>query len=288
MTVGELLRLGISKLKSADVEAPALEAGVILCYVLNCDKTYLYVHGDAAAEENKAALYQELLCQRCEGLPMQYITGVQEFMSLDFKVTRDVLIPRQDTEILVEAVIEYAKNREKCCVDILDIGTGSGCIAVSLAHYLDQVRVTAVDISERALEIARINSINNNVSERIEFIKSNIFSELGESCRYDIVASNPPYIPAGEIDTLKKEVREHEPMSALVGGGDGLCFYRTIITQAPSFLKPGGMLAFEVGYNQAEDVSSLMQLQYSEVRIQKDLTGMNRVVLGFLKPDLAG
>lgn len=285
MTISELLRKGIAKLKSAGNEAPVLEAGVILCHVLQCDKTFLYVHGDYAPDADRVKEYMELLGRRCEGVPLQYITGHQEFMSLDFQVTGDVLIPRQDTEVLVETVIGYFKGKYelKENYSILDIGTGSGCIAVSLAKYIANSSVTAVDISEGALKIARSNAVNAGVGNKVAFIKSDLFSGLSSGMRFDAIVSNPPYIRTSVIGTLSCEVREYEPVTALDGGMDGLDFYREITVQAIGFLKPGGLLAFEVGYDQAEAVSEIMQESFSGISFQKDLSGINRVVAGILK-----
>jgi release factor glutamine methyltransferase len=214
---------------------------------------------------------------------------------MDFRVTRDVLIPRQDTEALVGAVIAYAgklpgkhAGNEKvgAFISILDMGTGSGCIAVSLAKYIMNCRVTAVDISEEALDIARFNAANNGVQNKIDFKKSDLFSELGPmgiNKRFDIIVSNPPYIPSGEINNLQKEVKEHEPVIALDGGTDGLNFYRSIIAGAPAYLKPGGgLLALETGYNQAEAVCRLMKRDFCGIEVINDLSGIGRVVMGKL------
>jgi release factor glutamine methyltransferase len=223
----------------------------------------------------------EMLSNRSEGMPVQYITGYQEFMSLDFDVQPGVLIPRQDTEILAETVIGCCrKNREPAT--ILDLGTGSGCIAVSLAYYLDECSVTAVDISEMALKIAYCNAVKNKVSERITFTAGNLFDNLGP-VKFDVIVSNPPYARRHDIRTLQREVRDYEPVQALDGGEDGLWFYREIAGKAAGFLKPGGLLAFEVGYDQSDAVVQILEYDYTDIAVIKDLAGINRVVSGKLR-----
>ncbi|MCX7709788.1 MAG: peptide chain release factor N(5)-glutamine methyltransferase [Clostridia bacterium] len=296
MTINELLRTGIQKLKEVNIEAPALEAGVMLCHVLDCDKTYLYTHGNQSVDNDKADNYADGINRRCNGVPLQYITGHQEFMSLDFVVTKDVLIPRQDTEILVEHVLEHfnagrlLQNKSHANVggaqgyfEILDMGTGSGCIAVSLAHFIKNCRITAVDFSKNALEVAKTNGVRNFVDDRVQFVHSNLFEQINSELRFDAVVSNPPYIETEVIEELSPGVRDHEPVTALDGGKDGLHFYRKICEEAIRFLKPGGLLAFEIGYNQAEAVSKIMDTHYSGVRVLKDLAGLDRVVSGYLE-----
>lgn len=291
MTIGDAFRKGTDIIKSAGIETPALEAGVILCHVLGCDKVYIYTHGDVELQPEKEKEYFELLERRVSGMPVQHITGCQEFMSLTFKVNEHVLIPRQDTEILVETVIEWikkewAKNQKEQAgnkVRIMDMGTGSGCIAVSLAYYIENSFITAVDISEMALKTAISNAQANNVADRITFIHSDLFKDIPEEYRrriYDVIVSNPPYIPTDDIKHLKREVKCFEPVAALDGGRDGLEFYRSIISEADDFLKPGGLLALEVGFGQADVVSELMKGKFEDVRKIKDLSGTERVVSG--------
>ena len=191
------------------------------------------------------------------------------------------MIPRADTEILVEAVIEISKIK-KHPLKILEIGTGSGCIAVSIAYYLKNTFIVASDISQKALEIARTNAIKHGVCKRVEFIKSDLFDNL-KIHGFDFIISNPPYIMRKEIAYLQPEVKDYEPRTALDGGVDGLDFYRGISQKAPLYLKAGGILAFEVGINQAAEVSGLLGRGFSEIKIQKDLAGIDRVVMGKLK-----
>jgi len=283
MTINEAYRKGIGILKNAGIEAPVNDAGVIMCHVLKCDRAFLYSRGADELEENLLKIYFDLLEQRASKVPLQHITGFQEFMSLPFEVGRNVLIPRQDTEILVETVINLCKKNRHERVDILDVGTGSGCIAVSLAYYIPRSFVTAVDIKPEALAVARKNAAINGVSDRIRFVKSNLFDNLdGE--KFDFIVSNPPYIRSGDIESLQDEVKCHEPLAALDGGIDGLDFYRAIVSKAPDFLKEEGMLVFETGYDQAYAVKELMKDYFMDIEIKKDLAGIDRVVTGTLMP----
>jgi release factor glutamine methyltransferase len=283
----DVLLDGTKRLKESNIEAPAVEAGAILCHVLGCNRTYLYSHDDYILDDEQYTRYMLLLDERLEGRPVQYITGHQEFMSLDFIVTPHVLIPRQDTEILVEEVIEYAKGIKGDKIEILDIGTGSGCIAVSLAHYISKSRVSALDVSLQALKIAHANATNNNVDPKITFLLGDVFGGLENingRVLFDIIVSNPPYIPSNDISTLEKQVKDYEPYCALDGGKDGLIFYRRIVEQSISYLKPGGLLAFEVGIGQAQDVKGIMDNSFNNLKIVKDLAGIDRVVMGNFNP----
>ncbi|MCX7842729.1 MAG: peptide chain release factor N(5)-glutamine methyltransferase [Clostridia bacterium] len=284
MTVGELLKKATSIFKEGNnVKTPAREAGVILSHLIKCDKIFIYTNADLNIDEVKAKEYIETVFLRAKGFPLQYITGHQEFMSLDFFVNPDVLIPRQDTEILVETVLEQIKGLHKTHIHILDIGTGSGCIGVSLAYYLPLSRVAAIDISKKALEVGRINAERMGVHSRVTFLESNLFERLEKGKLFDVIVSNPPYIPSSHISGLQIEVREYEPLNALDGGEDGLEFYRSIIKDAGRFLNPRGILAVEVGYNQAGDVAELMSLEFTDITIVKDLSKIDRVVSGRLK-----
>ncbi len=276
MTYNDAYRSGIQILKSTGTEAPANDAGVLLCLAAGCDRIFLYTHGDSLLEENIWHRYREMLQKRADGYPLQYITGKQEFMSLTFEVGPGVLIPRQETELLVETVISACRGRH---AEILDMCTGSGCIAVSLAWNLPDCSVTAVDILPEAIGYAARNAERNGVSEKICFIRGDHFSEISGQ-QFDIIVSNPPYIRSGDINGLKPEVKDHEPHAALDGGIDGLYFYRKIIDKSPEYLKKGGMLAFETGYDQACDVSALLisDGRFGDISVYKDLAGLDRVV----------
>jgi release factor glutamine methyltransferase len=284
MTLKHALTQGIQILRNANIEAPASNAGVILCNVLNCDKTFIYVHHEHILKELEIEEFFSLIESRAKGKPLQYITGHQEFMSLDFFVSPEVLIPRHDTETLVETVLEYSKLIEAKEIKILEIGTGSGCISVSLAHYIDKCEITAVDASGKALEVAGKNALNIGVNNKIKFLLSSLFENIDAGSSYDIIVSNPPYIPSEDIKGLQTEVKEFEPVLALDGGADGLDFYRHIIDRSPFFQKPGGILAFEVGYNQSAEVAKYMKKAYNDIKVIEDLSKIGRVVVGRLEP----
>lgn len=289
MNLRDALRSGAEMLKLANIETPAVDAGVMLCHVLKKDRAYLYAHGEQELIPGAEGEYRALLQRRALGEPVQYLTGYQEFMGLGFRVNSHVLIPRPDTEVLVETVITHAKTlpARNGLVRILDMGTGSGCIAVSLAHYLPESVVTAVDISAGALSVAAANAENLGVKGRVTFLQSNLFEQMSQPMEYrksfDIIVSNPPYIPEGDIPELQREVRGYEPRTALDGGPDGMDFYRELAAKGIEYLKEDGMLAFEVGYNQAEEVAETMKASFRNIEIVQDLAQINRVVIGRLK-----
>jgi release factor glutamine methyltransferase len=296
MTLSEALRKGKDILKASGNEAPAGEVGVMLCSAAGCDRLFLYTHGDMRLDDYQEQRFMSMLQKRALGVPLQYITGMQEFMSLPFKVREGVLVPRQETELLVETVIsclggkvelkatpnDNANGSIVSGLSILDIGTGSGCIAVSLAYYLPQAVLTAVDKMADALEIARENADMNGVAGRISFIQSDLFECL-DGLKYDAIVSNPPYIRTDDIPGLQREVRCYEPLAALDGGSDGLYFYRAIIKDARLHLNENGLIAFETGYDQAAVVAGIMSDDFRDIEIKKDLSGIDRVVTGRLK-----
>lgn len=290
ITIRQYMRNAAETLKSAGIDAPAFEAGVILCHVLNCNRPYLYSHDDMILQGPELEKLNSILLERSKNIPLQYLIGETEFMSLNFKVSPAVLIPRQDTEILAEKCIELVKELSKpdkdICDDdirVLDMCTGSGCIAVSVAYYCPESRVVACDLSRSALEIAKINSEQAGVQSRVAFRCGDLFEALDGGGLFDIIASNPPYIETEAVKGLQIEVREHEPYMALDGGADGLDFYRRIVGTAPGFLKEGGYLALEIGYNQGESVSRLMEGNFSSINVLKDFGQNDRVVVGRLK-----
>ena len=252
------------------------EAEQIVMHVLGIDRTGFITDSSRAVTDDEMRIINETAARRAGGEPLQYILGETEFMSLPFKVNRATLIPRSDTETLVEHVLEYMNG--KAC-EILDIGAGTGCIGISLAYYNKNARVTEFDINADALNTARENAEINGVSGRTKFIKADILNEIPDGA-YDIIVSNPPYIETAVIGTLQTEVKDYEPISALDGGEDGLTFYRRITEIAPKMLKKGGLLAFEIGYNQGEIVKKLMGKNFKDIRIIKDLCGNDRVVSG--------
>ncbi|QNU66778.1 peptide chain release factor N(5)-glutamine methyltransferase [Ruminiclostridium herbifermentans] len=298
MNIREYYRYAVEELKSANIEAPELEAGVMLCHVLKCDRVYLYSHYDRILDKEEMKLLREMLNKRFQNVPLQYIIGETEFMGLSFYVSPAVLIPRQDTETLVEECVKLVSminkanlvksNMDKDNVDakeikILDMCTGSGCIAVSIAHYCPQCTLVACDISQDALNIARVNCERNGVSDRVKLYCGDLFESLSGDEQFNIIVSNPPYIETDVIPELQKEVKNHEPFLALDGGMDGLDFYRKIILNAPRYLTNGGYLALEIGYNQGESVKKLMNQLFCDIVIYKDIGGNDRVVIGRLK-----
>ena len=222
-----------------------------------------------------------MINDRLNGRPIAYIVKNREFMALDFYVEEGVLIPRPDTEPLVEEVIELSKGMKD--VTIVDIGTGSGAISVSLAKYIKNSYVYSLDISDKALSIGKKNAVNNEVDDKIEFIKSDVFTGIKDrNLKLDIIVSNPPYIKKEDIKTLHTQVKDYEPYIALEGGEDGLDFYRTITEESLKYLKSNGILAFEVGHDQANDVCTIMENHgYKKIYTKKDLQGIDRVVIGF-------
>ena len=275
MQYQELYRMGKNRLAEAAIPEAELDARLLLEEVCGTDRNDLLVHGDREITSEQSERYMDFIHRRQNHEPLQQITGYQEFMGLRFKVTPDVLIPRQDTEILVEEVMRYLHDG----MHILDMCTGSGCILLSLIRYSNDCEGTGCDISEKALKVAEENA--KELSLNASFVQSNLFENV--SGKYEFIVSNPPYIPTGVIPTLMEEVRDHEPVIALDGREDGLYFYRKILEKAGGYLYPGGMLFFEIGYDQAEKVSSLMrEAGYQEVTVCKDLAGLDRVVYGTL------
>ena len=285
------LILELKKYLEDSSETALLDAQLIAGHALGKGRLYLLTHPTEEVSGEKASEIWALAKRRRSGVPMQHITGRQEFMGLDFEVGPQVLIPRPDTEILVEEAIEDLKGHPS--PTILDIGTGSGAIAVSLAKYLPHAELCAVDISEEALGTARTNAASNGVDKRVRFLLGSLFGPAEDmGGMFDAIVSNPPYIPEGDIEFLQREVSSHEPRAALDGGADGLDFYRAIVLKAPKFLKPGGMIYLEVGAGQAPEVENLLKQVkcggkscYNSILRIKDLAGIERVVKASRGPD---
>lgn len=281
-TIKQLLINGTKKLKESSIDTPRLDAEVILSYQLGWQRIDLIMKSDDRIDEKQQKIYYDKIEKRIQGKPVQYITGQQEFMGLTFRVTPDVLIPRPDTEILVEAAIEES-NFMKKPLNILEIGTGSGAIALSLAYYIMESLVHTVDISADAIKIAKENARNLSLTKRIHFYLGDLFDPLGEKLygKVDLLVSNPPYIPHNEIACLQKEVRNYEPILALDGGKDGLDFYRRLIQEGQRFLSPQGRMIFEVGYNQAQEVCRMLEEKgiFGEIVMKKDLAGIDRTII---------
>lgn len=275
MTIAELLSQIKTELKTAKIETWSIDARLIVEEATGLDRLRLITHDTDEADETVQSKARKMADRRLTLEPMQYILGHCEFMGLDFKVDSNTLIPRPDTENIAERVITAVN--EKKYKNVLDMCTGSGAIAVSVAHYT-QAKVTGVDISAEALNIAEINAENNNVS--VELVQSNLFENVRG--RFDVIVSNPPYIESEVISELSPQVKNFEPLLALDGGDSGLDFYEKIVDIALEYLNDGGMLVFEIGYNQGKAVSEIMKnAGYSSVTVEKDLAGLDRVVSGF-------
>lgn len=283
MTYDEALKNGIAYLEKHSVPNAHFDAEELLLYLAEFSKADFLMHRIDEIPENLENDYVLLLEQRGQRIPLQHIIGEQDFMGLTFLVNSDVLCPRLDTESVVERALQLAGKYEN--PKILDLCTGSGCIAISMYHFLKQekkkISVDAVDLSEKALEVAKKNAFSNRAY--IEFYQGDLFEPLTTEKKYDMIISNPPYIPSRVIDGLMPEVRDHEPRTALDGDEDGLKFYHLISDHAREHLAVGGCLIYEIGFNQGEDVSAIMKdLGYKEVKIEKDLAQNDRIVYGFL------
>ncbi len=279
-------------LQEKGFENAKLNAERMLAHVLSLDRLHLYLNYDRPLTAEELQRFKRLLQRRLRWEPLQYILGETEFMSLPFKVNPDVLIPRPETEILVEKVLEFCQSQfsNKLEIHILDIGTGSGCIAISLARYLSNAQITALDISPEALKIARENALLNQVDNRLDFV---LFDFLNTDIprnwfnKFHVIVSNPPYIARHEFDSLPKEVKDFEPPIALLDGGDGLTFHRKISETAPRLLKAEGIVAVELAMGQAEKVKPLFaEKGFKKITIFTDLTGIERVLIGQLNPEL--
>lgn len=269
-TYQELLQTAKDMLKQQGITDADMDAWYLLAHVFGIKRTEYYLHGNEAAPMESAVKYMKLVKLRAGHIPLQRLTGVQEFMGMEFTVNEDVLIPRQDTECLVEEVLKVCKNKW-----VLDMCTGSGCIIISLVKLGSLKGAVGVDISDKALQIARENALKHKVAA--EFVHSDLFEQVEGS--YDIIVSNPPYIPVGEIKTLMPEVRDHEPLLALEAGEDGLIFYRRIAAACEKHLNKGGYLFLEIGYNQGQDIKQILTTEgFSNVIVKKDLSGLDRVV----------
>ena len=277
MLIKEAIRKGMISLKTNNIQEPNLKSRLLMQYILNKPRQYLLIHDNEELTNKQEKAYLENIEKMIKGVPLQHITHSQEFMKMNFYVNENVLIPRPDTEILVEEVINIAKkiNAKK----ILDLCTGSGAIAISLAKYIENSQITAVDISEEALRIAKLNAVNNNVEDKITFVKSDLFENIVKE-KYDIIVSNPPYIKKNFIKKLDKEVQQ-EPYIALDGGYDGLDFYRKIISEGYQYLKFKGYLCMEIGYDQKQEVFDIIKKQekYSNTYSKIDLVGNDRIVV---------
>ena len=277
-TIGRILKWTEQYFKEKGIESPRLDAEVLLSHILGRERIYLYVHFDEPLEPAELARYREAIKQRVQRVPVAYIIGEKEFMGLTFKVTEDTLVPRPDTEILVQAAVERLRARGEA-PRFADIGTGSGAICLSVLHFLPKAQADTVDISPAARAVAEENAAALEVASRVTFHTGDLLTPLAGS--YDAILSNPPYIPDDDIAALAPEVRLKEPHTALAGGKDGLDFYRRLTADAPAHLKDGGFLAVEVGIHQAAPVAALAAPSFSRTEILKDYAGIERVVIAW-------
>ena len=284
LTLKQLYKVGTVKLAEEGIEEFSLDAWYLLEYVTGVSKAMYFAEPERAVSEENADRYIDCIRRRAAHIPLQHITGEQEFMGYPFYVNEHVLIPRQDTETLVEEAIQVMRPKMK----ILDMCTGSGCIVLSILkmcrekYYMTDLQGIGADVSEEALKVARENGRRLGVP--VTWIQSDLFAKIPEEEKYDVIVSNPPYIETAVIDTLQEEVRLHDPYIALDGKEDGLYFYRRIISEAGKYLKPQGKLMFEIGCDQAKTVEELMKnAGYEQITVKKDLAGLDRVVYGTLQ-----
>lgn len=274
-SIAKVLGEAVDTLQSAEIAEPRMEAVSLLMHTLNVDRTFVVAHPEREVSANDAERFCEFVARRAGREPLQYITGLQEFFKLTFEVTPDVLIPRPETELIVEAALETlgAANAPL----IADVGTGSGCIAISLLHEITSARALGIDISSQALAVARRNAERHNVGERLMLIQGDALSTFHQQPIFSAIVANPPYIPAKDIGSLQPEVRDHEPLSALVAGDDGLSHIRALLRDGAHVLKPDGHLIFEIGFDQSKAVKVLINpAVWDLVEIKTDLQQIPR------------
>ena len=285
MEINQLLKIGADMIVDREYGNPLLEATMVLESLLNVDRIYIYTHGKEEVSKDIVDKFLKLMEIRATGYPIQYILKEKEFMGLNFYIEEGVLIPRPDTEILVEYILKYIdKNYLAKSINLLDLGIGSGAIALSIAHYKRHINVYGVDNSDIALRVSNINREKFKL-DNVKLYKGNLFEGVkGLGVKFHIIASNPPYISSEEINTLQKEVKDFEPIEALDGGEDGLDFYREIISKSKKYLEEKGLLIFEIGCEQGKDVSNLLLNEdFENIKVLKDLQGLDRVVLATKK-----
>ena len=262
------------RLEAAHVGSPRMNAELLVMFVLGCDRVYHYAHSERPLTRNEIASYDDALSERARGVPAQYITGHQEFWGLDVIVSPAVLVPRPETEHVIETMLELARDRP--ANNVVDVGTGSGCIALALAKEFPQARIHATEISVEALEIARANAARHQLEDRIQFHETDLLAGMEEGA-FDYVVSNPPYIGDWEVDSVEAQVRRFEPRLALFAGPSGLEVFARLIPEAHNALQPGGWLIMEIGHRSRERVCELLK-DWEEIRIANDLQGIARVV----------
>jgi release factor glutamine methyltransferase len=278
LSIAEVILEASQILRKAGVPEPRREAGSLLAFVSGRDRTFLIAHAEHVLSESELNDFRLVVERRATGEPQQYITGVQDFFNREYKVTPDVLIPRPETELLVEAALQVIDPELEA--KICDVGTGSGCIAVTLLCERRLACATALDISESALRIAKLNAQAHDVIDRITFLLSDCFDSVPSTSRFDLVVSNPPYVSAGALSGLQREVKDHEPLVALSPGDDGLVVIRRLLGDAPRFLKPGGHLMMEIGFDQSEKLRRMVEQGiWQLIDILPDLQGIPRIAV---------
>jgi len=278
MNIAESITEAMRILRDAGVSEARREASSLLEHILKRDRTFVITHADALIVEENLETYRQIVTRRSNGEPLQYITGSQAFFGLDFEVTPDVLIPRPETELLVETALKILPVEEESV--ICDIGTGSGCIAISLLHERTRARAVGIDISTKALQVAHRNSVRHAVGDRMSFVAADIFSSLkSDRSVFDLVVSNPPYVAGSQVAGLQREVRDHEPREALTPGPDGLRIIRRLLSESDAFIKSGGHLLIEIGFDQGSAVESLVDRDIWQLfAIHNDLQSIPRIV----------
>ncbi|MCX5748968.1 MAG: peptide chain release factor N(5)-glutamine methyltransferase [Candidatus Saganbacteria bacterium] len=280
-TISSILDWTTGYFEKNGIENPHLEAEILLSHSLGLKRIDLYVQHERVLKDDELATFKKLILRRAKKEPTAYITGKRSFMSLDFDVDSSVLIPRPETERLVEITIDAGKDIKKDRICILDIGTGSGAVSVSLAYYLKNSYITATDISKSAIETAARNAAKHCVSDRITFIHDNIFDSKYKGDKFDIIVSNPPYIPSGEIKNLQAEIANYEPVQALDGGADGMDFYRNIFAKTHVYLFPSGYLIIEAGIGQSSKIVKMIDdsVEFETPKVFEDHNGIERVIV---------
>lgn len=279
MTIKQARQYGKSMLKLVNIETYALDADVLLMHILNIDKNYMLANVEKHIDDIAIAAFSSALLRRKCYEPIAYIVGKKEFMSLNFEVDKSVLIPRSDTEVLLELILSKEQTLGKTTKKAIEVGTGSGCIAVSLAHYMQNLDIIATDISPEAIKIATKNAQSHNVTNQVKFVCADIFGFDISYGKYDFIVSNPPYIPTNNISILQDDIKNYEPSLALNGSHDGLYFYKKITESLKGLLVKDGRIYYEIGHNQAMDVKKiLLNNKFYDINIVKDLSGNDRVI----------
>ena len=274
-SIGKILSEATAALQTAEIAEPRKEAVSLLIHTLNADHAFIIANPERELSADEILRFRQVVARRASREPLQYITGVQEFFNLKFEVTPDVLIPRPETELIVEAALDLLKSAESPF--IADVGTGSGCIAISLLHEMQSARAVGIDISSNALAVARRNAERHSVIARFALTQGDGLSGLEGRPIFSAIVSNPPYIPQRDIDGLQPEVREYEPLSALLAGEDGLFQIRVLVQDAARFLQTNGYLIFEIGFNQGDKVKALLnQMNWELIEVRKDLQQIPR------------